>query len=150
MTVQLLALLTALVIVVGILEMVRRRELREKYAALWVVVGLVIVLLAAFPGLLARLADLIGVEVPANLLFFLALVLLLAVSVHLSWELSKTEEEMRVLAEEVAILRLELDRVRLRLDAPRPGTPSPDARRPDVPVQDLPRPEPVRRDEGRA
>ena len=34
-------------------------------------------------------------QVPANLLFSLAIVLLLGVALHLSWELSQAEDEIR-------------------------------------------------------
>lgn len=100
------------------IELLRRRQLREKYAALWLLVGFVAMLLAVSPGLLRWVAEVLGFEVPANLLFFGALLLLLGVSVHLSWELSRVEDETRTLAEEVGILRWEVDRIK------RPGGPA--------------------------
>src|SRR6185312_4164279 len=81
------------------------RRLREKYAFLWLVIGLAMLVLTVFPGLLEGLANLAGVEVPANLLFILALALLVGVTLHQSWELSTAEDEIRRVAEEVAILR---------------------------------------------
>lgn len=90
--------------VVIVLIMLRRRKLREKYAVLWLLVGGGALILAGWPHLLALVAGWLGVEVPANLLFALSIVLLMGVSLHLSWELSMVEDETRVLAEEVAIL----------------------------------------------
>lgn len=104
-----------------IVELLRRRQLREKYAVLWLVVGTGIGVLTLFPGLLNLVADMVGVKVPANLLFFGSLVLLLCVTVHLSWELSRLEDETRTLAEEVAILRLEVEQGRKGSRPPRPG-----------------------------
>lgn len=95
-----------------IFSMLLRRKLREKYAVLWLLIGIVILVLAIFPGLLAGAAQLLGVEVPANLLFILALALLIGVTLHQSWELSTTEEETRRLAEEVAILRADIEALR--------------------------------------
>lgn len=92
-------------ILVFILEMLRRRRLREKYALLWIVIGLALLVLAAFPQLLFWAAALLGVQVPSNLLFAMALLLLLCVCLHLSYEQSQSEDELRVLAEEVAILK---------------------------------------------
>ncbi len=99
----------ALTLVV-IFEMLRRQRLREKYAVIWVVVALMTVLLAVFPGILTASADLLGVQVPANLLFFGAILLLLLVSVQLSYEVGRLEERTRTLAEEVALLRLQHER----------------------------------------
>ena len=76
--------LVTVIVIVIILTLLRSRRLREKYAALWIVVGLAIVLLATVPGLLSFLSNLLGFEVPSNLLFVLAIFLLLGVSLHLS------------------------------------------------------------------
>ncbi|MCU1515414.1 MAG: hypothetical protein JWQ75_135 [Pseudarthrobacter sp.] len=111
------AFVLALVIVVLVFEMLRRKKLREKYAALWLVVGLATLVLAAFPQLLAQVARLLGVQVPSNLLFALSILLALGVCLHLSWEISVVEDETRTLAEETAILRAHIDRLEERLDS---------------------------------
>lgn len=108
---NLAALLVAIAIVVFVLEMLRRKKLREKYATLWLIIGALTVVLAAFPGLLNVASELIGVQLPSNLLFILSILLLLGVCLHLSWELSLIEDETRTLAEEVAILRTQLEDV---------------------------------------
>lgn len=87
-------------------QLLRRRRLKEKYAFLWLVVSFGVAVVAVFPGTLAASAELLGVKTPSNLLFFVSALLLLVVSVQLSAEVSQLEEETRSLAEEVAILRL--------------------------------------------
>ncbi|BAS09792.1 conserved hypothetical protein [Arthrobacter sp. Hiyo4] len=109
---ELAAFLFALLIVGLVVELVRRRQFREKYAALWIVVGVAALVLAAWPQLLVRTSEALGVQVPSNLLFGLCIVLLLGVSLHLSWELSAVEDEVRVLAEEVALLRTAVGQIR--------------------------------------
>jgi len=100
------------VLVLGLMvELLRRRQLKEKYAALWLVVGLGVLVLLVAPGLLTTVSDALGFEVPSNFLFFIALTLLLGVTVHLSWELSRVEEETRELAEEIALVSMRLDEV---------------------------------------
>ena len=94
----------ALLIVGFIVYLLRSRKLREKYAALWLLVGVIALALALFPALLEKSASLLGIEVPSNLLFILAILLLLGVALHLSLEISRLEDETRVLAEHVAIL----------------------------------------------
>jgi len=102
----------AVIVLVIIVSLLLRRQLREKYASLWIVIGLVILVLAIFPGLLLWLSDALGVEVPSNLIFALALVLLIGVALHLSWELSLAEDEVRRVAEDVAILRADVEDLR--------------------------------------
>jgi hypothetical protein len=104
--------LTILTFVVGvtvlglIFELLRRRQLREKYAVLWLAIAVSIVPLAAFPRLLDSVAGLVGVVSGVSLVLFLGLVLVLLICLHLSWESSRLEEETRTLAEEVALLRI--------------------------------------------
>lgn len=104
-----LGVVGAVTILVVMFEMLRRHRLREKYAVLWCLVAVAAVAVALFPGLLVAASDLVGVEVPANLLFFVASMILLLLSVQLSYELGRLEEKTRTLAEEVALLRLEVE-----------------------------------------
>lgn len=107
----------AIVILAIVVGMLLARKLREKYAVMWLVIGLAVLLLGLFPQLLLWLTDTLGVAVPANLLFSLAIVLLLGVTLHLSWELSQAEEEIRRVAEETAIARSQIDRLTSRVSA---------------------------------
>ncbi len=96
-----------LVLLVVIIELLRRRQLREKYGVLWLLVSILIIPLALFPGLLDRVARVLGIASGVSLVLFLSVAFLLLVCVHLSWEVSRLEEETRVLAEEVALIRAE-------------------------------------------
>jgi hypothetical protein len=104
-----LGLIGAAVTLLVVFEMLRRRMLREKYAVFWVFLAVLIAVVAVFPGLLAAAARLTGVQVPANLLFFVASLVLLAVNVQLSTEICRLEDRTRALAEELAMVRLRQD-----------------------------------------
>jgi hypothetical protein len=106
---QIVALLAGMASLGFILELVRRRQLRAKYAGLWLVLGTGMAILAVFPELVDRTADWLGVADPPNLLFFVAILVLLGVIVQLSFELSRVEEHVRTLVEEVAMLRAARD-----------------------------------------
>jgi hypothetical protein len=105
---RVLPLLGAAVTLLAIVDMLRRRQLREKYAVLWLLASIFVAGFAVFPGTLTALSRLAGVKTPVNLLFFVAMLVLLVVSVQLSYEISRLEDETRALAEEVGILRLEM------------------------------------------
>jgi hypothetical protein len=95
-----------------IFELLRRRHLREKYAALWIVVGVAVAVGALFPAVLETTSELVGVQIPSNLVFFLGGLVLLLAHVQQSYETGRLEDRTRVLAEQVALLRLELEDVR--------------------------------------
>jgi len=118
------------VLILGaIVELLRRRRLREKYAALWLFTSFVVVALALFPGGLNSVAVFVGVANGASLVLFLAVVFLLIIAMHLSWEVSELEEETRSISEEIALLRMELERSLPAAFTPTPtATPSPTPR----------------------
>lgn len=97
--------------VLAVLLMLRVGKLREKYAVLWLVVGGLTIVLGLFPSMLDFAASMVGVRVPANLLFALSIVLLVGVGLHVSRELTILEDETRILAEEVALLRSSVARL---------------------------------------
>ena len=59
-----------LLVLAVMVELLRRRQLREKYAILWLGVSIVVIALAAFPGLLDWSAHRLGIYSPPNLLLF--------------------------------------------------------------------------------
>lgn len=114
---RLFVLAIATVVIVLVLRLLRSRTLREKYAALWLVVGLGTAVLVVFPRLLDIASAAVGISVPSNLLFFISILLLLAVSLQLSREISVLEDETRVLAEEAAMQRLTAEQLQSRVEA---------------------------------
>lgn len=88
-----------------VVEMVRRRNLREKYALLWLGVGLIVLLLSAFRPMLDRLSLALGIDYGPSALFLFSTLFLVGVAAHLSWEVSRLEEKTRRLAEEIALMR---------------------------------------------
>lgn len=93
-------------LVVGVvIEMVRRRYLRGRFALVWLTLGCAAGTLALFPALLERASGALGVQVPLNLLLFLGSIAMLIMLIQLSAEAGRLQERTRVLAEEVALLR---------------------------------------------
>lgn len=103
-----LGILGAAATVLFVFEMLRRGILRERFAALWLVVSVVLLAVALFPRLLGLAADVFGVAVAANFLFFVSVIFLLLVAVQLSYEVSRLEGRTRRLAEELALLAAEV------------------------------------------
>lgn len=112
MTPNILAALTAVVTFIFVFSLLRKGVLREKYAGLWLFFSGAALLFAIFPRLLVWFSGLIGVAEPVNLLFFITVVLLILVSVQLSYELSRHEARIRRLAEDVALLDQQIRELR--------------------------------------
>jgi hypothetical protein len=103
-----LGIVTALLVLVVVIEMLRRRRLRERHAALWLVAGVVALIVGIFPQTLGWAAGLVGVEVPTNLVFFVSIALLFLVCLQHSAEVTVLESKARDLAEKVALQEIRL------------------------------------------
>lgn len=114
---RVLSIVVACVVLFVVLEMMRRRKLREKYAGVWLIVAVGVVVLAVVPQAAEFLAKLTGVQTPSNFVFLLAGVVLALVSLHLSTEVGHLEEEVRTSVEETALLRCELEDAKRELAA---------------------------------
>lgn len=100
--------ITGVLVLVWIGELLRRQQLREKYAALWLATGIVVAPLGFFPNLLDSTARKLGIASGVSLVLFLGFLLVLLVCVHLSYESSRLEAETRTLSEEIAMIRAHL------------------------------------------
>jgi len=103
--IELVAVAISLAYVLFIARLVRRGQLREKYAMLWMAVGGAVVVVSLSRGPMDAVARALGIHYGPSILFLLAIMFLMAVVAHLSWELSRLEERTRKLAEELALLR---------------------------------------------
>jgi hypothetical protein len=102
---EFILLVVAISNVAVIIELVRRRQLREKYALLWLAVGLGGILLSITRGFVDAVARLIGVAYGPTVVFAGVILFLVLVCMHLSTAVSKLEERTTRLASELALLR---------------------------------------------
>ena len=88
----LLGVVAALVAFAAVVELLRRRRLRERHAVWWFFAAVGALIVGIFPGLLSWAADLLNVGVPANLVFFVSIVILFLVSLQHAGELTDLED----------------------------------------------------------
>jgi hypothetical protein len=117
--IQLISVAITLGLLIGVFELVRRRRLMERYALLWLLSAAVLLLLAAWTGLLERVADMAGIETPSNALFAVGFAFVLVLLLHFSLAISRLSDESKVLAQQVA--RLDQELRESRPDGPSPG-----------------------------
>ena len=98
------AALAAGALLAVVLELIRRRRLQERYALLWLVTGVVILVLSLWDGALEELADLTGIAYPPSALFVLASLFILLVLLHYSTVISRLSDQNKILAQRVALL----------------------------------------------
>jgi hypothetical protein len=112
--IQIVAILGSAALLLGVLELVRRRRLLERYAVLWLLSAAVLLALAIWSQFLETIANAIGVIYPPNALFLIAFGFVAALLLHFSIAVSKLADQSKVLAQRVALLEERQERAELR------------------------------------
>jgi len=105
---QIVALSVSIGLLVLIIELVRRRKLREEYSWLWLLTASTILLLTLWVDLLRWITHLVGAVVPSSTIFLMAFVFLIFISLHFSVVISRLTHRNIELAQKYALLDLEL------------------------------------------
>lgn len=113
------ASIASLLLLLIVLELIRGRRLKERYALLWLVTGVVLFVLSAWRGGLNTIADWLGVSTyPPAILFAVATLFVIIVLLHYSTVLSKLDDENTILAQRLALLEAKVEREHDAADAP--------------------------------
>jgi hypothetical protein len=103
------ASIASLLLLLVVFELIRSRRLRERYALLWVLTGVVLLVLSVWRGGLNTIAGWLGVETyPPAVLFAVASLFILAVLLHYSTVISKLTDQNVILAQRLALLEVEV------------------------------------------
>lgn len=103
--IQVMAILFSVAVFIGVIDLIRRRKLKERFALLWLSSAVVLIALSLWRDLLHTISRVVGVEYPPALLFFMAFIFLLLIVLHYSIEISDLSEKNKRLAQEIALLK---------------------------------------------
>ena len=103
--VSVIGVVASLLLILVVLELIRGRRLKERYALLWLATGAVLLVLSAWREALNTIAGWLGVTgYPPAVLFAVATLFILLVLLHYSTVLSKLTDENVDLAQRIALL----------------------------------------------
>ena len=107
--VSIAAAIASLLLLLVVFELIRSRRLRERYALLWLLTGVVLLVLSIWRGGLNTIAGWFGISgYPPAILFAVGILFILAVLLHYSTVISKLSDQNTILAQRLAILESEL------------------------------------------
>ena len=89
----------------SIVELLRRKVLKEKYAIVWLFMGISLIFGALFPNLINELSKYLGFQYLSNFVLFIFGVINLFIAMQLSLSIGKTENQIQTLAEEIALIK---------------------------------------------
>lgn len=120
---QAIMVLIGLAMLLFVLNMVRRKQIREQYSLLWIITAVVITFSAVFIRMVERLSHLVGVYYPPAFLFLLAILLMFVLQFHVTTVISNLREQNRALAQDLGLLANEVRELRRALADRRPAGP---------------------------
>jgi hypothetical protein len=103
---RVVAVVGAVAMLIVVIELVRRRRLKEEYSVLWVLTSLVLLVLAVWYELLLKITDAIGAVLPTSTLFFCGLIFALLMLLHFSVRVSALERRVTMLIQEVGLMNV--------------------------------------------
>jgi len=102
---NLLAIIGSIALLLIILELIRRKYLRERYALTWLIAGSLFLVLSIRVDILYHISNFIGFSVPVNALFFFGILFLILIVLGLSVITSRLSEKNKILTQELALLK---------------------------------------------
>ena len=111
--VSIAAAIASLLLLLVVFELIRSRRLRERYALLWLLTGVVLLVLSLWRGGLNTIAGWFGISgYPPAILFAVGILFILLVLLHYSTVISRLSDQSTILAQRLALLeeRLREDR----------------------------------------
>jgi hypothetical protein len=105
-------------ILIFIIELLRRRRLKEEYSVLWLATGLVLLVLAVWDGLLDEISNAIGSALATSTMLFFGLGFVMVMLLHFSVRVSLLERQLTTLVQEIGLIRADQSEEPGRRDAP--------------------------------
>lgn len=107
--IQILAIFGSICLIIFILNLIRKRRLREEFSILWLVTAFIFLFISIFRPLLDKLSYFLGIGYPPAALFLILILGLMMVCIHFSIAISELKETNKKLLQELGLLRAELE-----------------------------------------
>lgn len=106
---RLVVIIFILFLFILIAYLLRKRKLSTKYAIVWFLAIIVMLLTVLLPDVMKYIANLIGFELLSNMLLCIFIAILLFITLALTIVVSSNKRRITLLIEEVSILKKELE-----------------------------------------
>jgi hypothetical protein len=109
--IQIISIIGSLIFIAFILELIRRKKLKEAYALIWGIMGIFFLVLACWVQGLGFISRLIGIVYAPATLFLVLLVTVILILIQFSVILSSQVDKIKNLSQELALLKEKLSKL---------------------------------------
>ena len=107
--IQLITIITSLAFLFYICRLIIKNRLREEYSIVWFLSTLILVIFSFYEEGLNLLSRLVGIAIPANLVFAGSIFAILIYLLHLSVATSKLQRQNKQMAQEIALMKKQIN-----------------------------------------
>jgi len=107
--IQWLGIIFSLIILLSVIFLVRERLIKEKYSLVWLLIGVFVLVMSVFRGLLEGFSALIGVDYAPSAFFALLIAFAYLLLLNLSVSISGLKAQNKAISQEMGLLRLRVE-----------------------------------------
>ena len=100
---RVLLILVSVMNTLNILRRIRKSKLQIDYSIFWLVFSMILIVIAVFPQIVIKLAQIIGFQSPANMVFLLVIFALMFKSFQSTLEISQLQYKIEELTQKIAL-----------------------------------------------
>ena len=100
---RVLLIIVSVMNTLNILRRIRKSKLQIDYSIFWLVFSMILIVIAVFPQIVIKLAQIIGFQSPANMVFLLVIFALMFKSFQTTLEISQLQYKIEELTQKIAL-----------------------------------------------
>ncbi|MCR5202475.1 MAG: DUF2304 domain-containing protein [Lachnospiraceae bacterium] len=109
---QIIVAVLVLLMLLYIIRMISKKKIDIRYALRWMALCIIVLVFDIFPKMFNWLSKVIGIQLPSNMIFMVAIILLITTMFALTTNVSRISQKNTRLIQEVALLRDEIDKIK--------------------------------------
>jgi len=102
---KIILLIAVLFFIIMIINSIRKNNISLKYSLVWLSSGFITIILIIIPNFLEIISDLLGFKLVSNMVYMIAIIILLMISFCFTVIVSRQTNKIRLLIQELSLLK---------------------------------------------
>lgn len=103
-----------------IVKLIKKRELNIYFSIFWILAGIILIvaliIMLIVPGVMGKISQMLGFEVPANMVFCISIFALFYIGLDLTWKISKENKRNIKLTQEISLLKERINKLESKME----------------------------------
>lgn len=115
---KIVLVIVVLIYIFCILKAVKRKNMRIGYLAFWSITGGILIIALLIPNLVENISSILGFGIPINMIFSIAIFIILYLIFNLTILISKEQNRNTLLIQEISILKKRINELEKKEEKP--------------------------------